>query len=330
MNGFITLDFLKNDGSADLSAEIQNIINENPNRTIYFPDGTYRLDKPIYTPADPQKSVDLQLSNYAVLKAGEGWKREYGAVVHLGGICPKNDVSTNGSNYSFTGGIVDGSGIADGISIDGGRETAIRRVSIKHTKTGIIIEYGANSGSSDSDISDVNIYGTCSVDSVGVIVRGYDNTFKNMRIGGINRGFEVYSSGNVLRDIHPLYYAGYDNYEDSCGFYDHGGNNWYDYCYSDQFCNGFITDGSVSSIYDKCFCFWYSSKGGRETIFRADGQFNSLVTSMRAGFRGEGNTFNTVLAAREDGYGKFENLLGYIPNFSDDFYKKYLEGRVIG
>ena len=67
---------VKNNGKVDVSDAIQKIIDENPNRTIYFPDGTYLISKPICTPADPKKSVALELSNYAVIKATEDWNNE--------------------------------------------------------------------------------------------------------------------------------------------------------------------------------------------------------------------------------------------------------------
>ena len=53
----IVTDTIPADGQCDVSDAIQKLIDDNPNRTIYFPDGLYRLDKPICTPAHPQKSV---------------------------------------------------------------------------------------------------------------------------------------------------------------------------------------------------------------------------------------------------------------------------------
>ena len=126
-------DFLPTDRTRSVSGDIQRLIDENPNRTIYFPDGVYLLDKPILTPADPKKSVSLALSDFAIFRAAENWNSD-GALVRLGGKEPANDIRTCGSNYSFSGGIVDGCMKADGISIDGGRETVVRNVSIKHTK----------------------------------------------------------------------------------------------------------------------------------------------------------------------------------------------------
>ena len=49
----IVTDYLKADGKKDVSAAIQKIIDSNPNRTLYFPDGIYLISKPISTPADP-------------------------------------------------------------------------------------------------------------------------------------------------------------------------------------------------------------------------------------------------------------------------------------
>ena len=67
--GFVVVtDFLPADGQMDVSDALQKVIDTHPNRTLYFPDGTYLLSKPIATPAEPTLSVDLQLSNYAIIK----------------------------------------------------------------------------------------------------------------------------------------------------------------------------------------------------------------------------------------------------------------------
>lgn len=322
----VVTDYVSNDGSTDVSDALQTIIDQNPNRTIYFPDGVYKIGKPLRTPANPEKSVDLQLSNYAVIRASDDWSGE--ALVCLGGKDAANDTHTPGSNYSLTGGILDGQGKANGVTIESGRETAIRNVSIKHTVVGIHIKYGANSGSSDADISDLNIIGTGTTDSTGIIVEGYDNTLTNIRIGNVFTGVHLKSSSNSLRNIHPLYYSDYTDYENSCGFLDEGGNNIYDFCYSDQFCIGFRTMGDVSSIFDNCFCFWYTSAGGREIAFKADGRFNSVVNCLRSSFRGD--TRNSVLEVEKSGGdGVFNNLLIDSSNVQNKSYKRYTEGSIL-
>ena len=311
----------------DASDVIQHLIDENPNRTIFFPDGEYLLSKPICTPADPKKSVHLQLSNFAVLKAADDWSSEE-AMVRLGGIAPFNSITIDGSNYGITGGIIDGNGRADGISVDSGRETRILEVSVKHTRIGIHIKFGANSGSSDADIMNVNIVGTGGTDSVGVLVEGYDNSFTNMRIANVFTGFDIRSGGNVLRNIHPLYTSDYTDYQESAAFRDSNENNWYNFCYSDQFAVCFRQTSGGRNIYSDCFGFWYSSKGGKTTAFRADKAFNSIVSHLKICFRGD--TENTLLSVGEDGgCGVFETPAVRGLAAEDTAYLPYLSGKVI-
>ena len=324
-------DFLPNDGSRDVSEDLNRLIADNPNRTLFFPDGLYRVGSPVLTPADPRKSVSLELANYAVIQAADTWNSDE-AMIRLGGSEPYNSITINGSNYFLSGGIIDGAGRANAVSIDSGRETAIRNVSIKHAKTGIRIKHGANSGSSDADISGVNIVGTGGTDSVGVLVEGFDNTFTNMRIANVFIGIDLRSAGNSLRNLHPLYTSDNTDYENSCGFRDYCGNNWMNFCYSDQFGSGFRLGDNVRDILTDCFAFWYSDKGGPQTLIRCDGRFGSLVKNPKVGFRTKENR-NTVLAVQTPGgRGRIEDLClnhGDESWFADEVWKEYFEGHVI-
>lgn len=290
----------------DVADALQALIDANPNRTICFPDGEYLVSHSLRTPADPAKSVDLQLATYAVIKATEDF--EGGAVICLGGKDPYNTTWQAGSNYGLTGGVIDGGMIADGVSIDSGRETKVQNTSIKHTVVGLRIAYGANSGSSDADIRDINIIGNGAADSVGMVVEGFDNTFTNIRIGYVQTGVVMRSAGNSLTNIHPLYQIDWDKYEGSCGFVEESGNNLYTYCYSDQFQTAFKIVGNGRSVYDNCFAYWWSGEGGNCTGFKAEGDsFNATVAHCRLDFRSD--TDNTVYDGPLKGSGVFDRLL---------------------
>ena len=69
----VVTDYLEANTGKDVSDAIQKIINENPKRTIYFPDGEYVLAKPICTSGNPENAVALHLSNFATLKASDDW-----------------------------------------------------------------------------------------------------------------------------------------------------------------------------------------------------------------------------------------------------------------
>ncbi|MBQ4350395.1 MAG: hypothetical protein II768_04000 [Clostridia bacterium] len=324
-------DAVPTDGSRDVTADLQALIDANPNRTIYFPDGLYRISSPLCTPADPRRAVSLALADFAVIRAAEGWASDE-AMIRLGGKDPYNSITINGSNYSLSGGIIDGAGAAKGVSIDSGRETAVRNVSIKHTKVGLHIKHGANSGSSDADITGVNIVGTGGTDSVGVLVEGYDNTLTNMRIANVFIGVDLRSAGNSLRNLHPLYTSDNTDYEGSCGFRDLCGNNWMNFCYSDQFASGFRLGDNIRDNMTDCFAFWYSDKGGPQTLIRCDGRFGSMVTNIKVGFKTKENV-NTILRAEDGGRGVLQNLLLNHGDESwfdgDTTYRAYLRGDIL-
>ena len=265
------------------------------------------------------------LSNYAIIRAADGWNHEE-AMIRLGGKDPFNDIHTPGSNYFLDGGIIDGNMVAKGVSIDSGRETVVRNTSIKNTTVGLHIKHGANSGSSDCDIHDVNIVGNRTAESVGVLVVGFDNTLTNMRIGGVHVGVWLKSSGNSMRNLHPLYYNSIETYATSCGFIDEGGNNWYDFCYSDQFATGFYTTGG-SSLYNNCFAYWYNNRGEKHVVFRSKGRFNARVMNMNAGIsKGNAAKENKILEATESGgNGIFFNLTVTDPNcLTDHSHERYM------
>lgn len=280
----IATDHFPADGVTDIAPALQKLIDENPNRTIFFPDGLYLLGQPVLTPAHPERSVDLQLSNFARLKAADSWDSDE-AMIRLGAKDSANDIYTPGSNYGLSGGILDGSGKAKGISIDGGRETYIRNTSIKNVQVGIHIKYGTNAGSSDADVTGVNITGNGSLDSIGVLIDGFDNTLTNMRIADVFTGVVVNSGGNMLRNIHPLFIIRpdtYGRYRESVGF-KIGENpmNWFDYCYSDQFAVGF--DALCGGILQNCFCWWYSDKEDFHLALRTARPFCGSVDTLVVG-----------------------------------------------
>ena len=326
-------DFMLTDGTTDVADKIQRVIDEHPNRTIWFPDGTYLISKPICTPADPKRSVDLRLSNYAVLKAAPGWTNTE-AMVRLGGMHPANNIRLVGSCYSFTGGVIDGSGVAKGISIDSGRETKVRDVSMKFVSIGLHIKHGANNNSSDCDISDVNIVGNKKPGSIGVLIDACDNTLANMRIADMQIGVKLTRSaaGNLMRNLHPLYTSPMDQYDDSAGFVDDSRNNSYDRCYSDHFSTGFLFGRTAgNTVMDACIVFWYApTKGRRHTAVKCVGRFLAQIENMQIGFKNS-EAVNTVLDVGEKGgcgYLRDPRINIGLVRKDDTVYKDYLQGVV--
>lgn len=342
--GYVLItDYIEPNTGRDASSAIQRAIDENPQRTIYFPDGEYILSKPIMTSGNPANAVSLDLSSFAILRAADGWNHGE-AMVRLGAAEPYNNIHLAGSNYYFSGGVIDGRGVARGIAIESGRETLITGTSIKNTTIGIHIKRGANSGSSDADIEGVNIVGNAKPGSIGVLLQGHDNTLTNMRIAAIEVGVKLESGTNSLRNIHPLYifadelhdrdpemYDGTEhiNYTDSVGFLDtSGGTNWYSFCYSDQMATGFRFRGG-QSVFQNCFVMWYSTKGNHEIGFDCTANFNSSILNCQVWLKGGIETRAFFRTARE-GFGVIENPIFEAGLDGEKQYLPYLDGKVIG
>ena len=341
--GYVLItDYAMPNTGEDVSDAIQKAIDENPHRTIYFPDGEYILGKPIATSGHPDRAVSLNLSNFAVLKASDNW-REQEAMVRLGGAEAANNIHLAGSNYYFSGGVVDGNGRAKGIAIESGRETLITRTSIKNTQVGIHIKRGANSGSSDADIVTVNIVGNAKPDSIGVLLEGSDNTLTNMRIAAVQTGVLINSGTNSLSNIHPLFiyapelhdrnpdmYGEVDliDYSKSIGFDDVGnGTNWYDFCYSDQMATGFRFR-SGSAVFQNCFVMWYNTNGSHEIGFDCTGRFNSSILNCQVWLKSGVETC-IFLRVAEKGFGVVENPIFNDNLNTDKSYLDYLDGKLV-
>ena len=324
----IVTDYLNVNSGKDLSRAIQKIIDDNPRRTIYFPDGEYCISQPICTSSNSETAVSLHLSNFAVIKA-MNWQAHDQHMIRLGVKDKTFTIHNSGSNYYLYGGCIDGAGVAKGVSIEGGRETSIRNVSIKAVTQGLHVIYNAEYGSNDADIDTVHIVGMNLPGSIGVIVDGYDNTLTDMRIAGFEVGIKLNGAGNFLRYLHTLYiYSDNYDYKDSIGFWDASGGNWYDVCYPDNFATGFRTSGHTMSVYSDCYAYWYSSNGGVQTAFASDGKFNSIVKSYRVDFHDD--TLNVFLKVGEaGGGGAIEYPIFEVEKTSDKTYESYLEGRVI-
>ena len=274
----------------------------------------------------------LELSNYAVLKAADDWSVDE-AIVRLGAAEPWNNISTNGSNYGIRGGIIDGNGIANGVSIDSGRETRIEGTSIKHTMVGVHIKHGANTNSSDADVINVNIVGNGKPGSIGVLIVGSDNSFTNMRIASVQTGVKITrGGGNLFKNVHPLYIyekelEGY--FEESVAFDVASGCHWFDICYSDQFATGFKLSKHTAVNMNNCYCFWYTSKGNKQVGFEVEGELRSVLRACRVDFREDCTNRSYMKVEKTGGIGFIENPILRCSRSDDKSYLDYVQGKIV-
>lgn len=264
---------------SDISGELQEYIDNNPNTTIYIPDGIYQTSKPINIPTAPGKSVSIRMSYRAIIQTHPTkWDGKGDAIFHIGTSAEKPSATKTPDTCSITGGILETNKKATGIIVEGAGNVLIANMSIKSAEMGIHIK------TSNVDVDNVVVTGTESLKSTGVKVDGSHNTVSNMRIYKINTGIHLTKGNNVLRNLHPLLapaQADKDTQGTTYGFYDESKDgNYYDYCYSDQLSIGFwLADGNTS-ILNGCFAYWYKDSAIHYGAY-VNGNFDAIIRNCR-------------------------------------------------
>lgn len=268
----------------DYTEAIKRAIEENPNATIYFPDGTYEISDTIVIPANNSKSVAFRLSNYATIKA-VNWSDKTKPMIRMGVWADGEEVENIGGvdhgarNVYFMGGVIDASGIASGITVEGSEDITLANFTVKNAYVGVnFIDPGNSTHSTSADVENVHVVGNREEGSVGILVQSALNTLTNMRISDVQYGMKCIgnASNNVFRSIHAIG-TGIEG-TDNAGFWDMSSGNQYDACYSDQFATGFLIDERARSVYSSCVCNWWSADNDYHVGFRTVGKLNSSIS----------------------------------------------------
>ena len=295
----VVTDYVNANTGEDLYDNLQMLINKNPGRTLYFPDGEYLISHSLETTSEPSKSTSFYFSSGAVLKAADNWKNDgmLRSLIALGSLKKVNDIRTPGSNFYVIGGIFDGNGKADGISIDAGRETLIKDVVIVNTRYGIHIKEGTNNVSSDSDIDDVTIVGNGLSNSIGITMTGLDNTVSNARISNVKTGMQ-YSGGVFVNNCTVENTTGLENV---IGF--SGSESWVSNCVAINCDVAFAANGQ-RGFYKQCIGLWTVDSGRTSIMFDCGSNgLRSALIGCEARFF-EGTTNNIYLRAGNGGKGR--------------------------
>lgn len=320
--------FIEPNSGKDVYAAIQKLVDEHKYRTIYFPDGEYLISEPIKTSAAAMNSTSFYLSDNAVIKASDDWKGGNDALIKLGGAEAKNDISTPGSNYHFIGGILDGNGVARGISLDSGRESLVSKVKIINCTVGIYIPSGVNSESSDMDLEDIDIIGFGDK-SKGIVAIGCDNNFVDIRISNVRTGVET-SNGNFFRGVSVKFdtsNADKMQYDGTVAF-STTGMNWYHSCSSENMQTAFwIRNDSQTVIKD--FSIRWTAALGNQIAFDAPNNFNAGCSTGIIDFF-DGTTENYILKVEGNVTGFLTDVIADTELCCEEDYKKAIVAQTSG
>ena len=229
---------------------------------------------------DAAKGVSFRLSNYAIIKA-VNWTDKTVPMIRIGVESETADAESgihDARNTYISGGVIDASGVASGISVDGGWDITLSNITITGSYYGLHIKYAPNKlGATCADVENVNVVGNGETGSVGILLEGTQNTLTNMKVSDVQYALKCTETGsdNVLRSIMAIGtgLTGTDN----AGFWDMSAGNQYDICYSDQYATGFLMEERTCSVYNGCRVSWWSADNDYHVGFRAVGKFNSTV-----------------------------------------------------
>ena len=289
----VVTDYISANTGEDLYSSLQSLITKNPGRTIYFPDGEYVISRSLVTSSEPKSSVSFYFSSGAILKASDDWSEEDGknALIALGAVKMVNDIRTPGSNFYVMGGIFDGNGKADGISIDAGRETLIKGVVIVNVRYGVYIKEGTNNTSSDSDVDDVTIVCNGRPSSVGIKAIGVDNTFTDIRISNAQTGFQIRGGDFVTNcTVEGIKTTSMEVIGFACNY----SSAYFSNCTAVDCTIAYDLKGA-RGFFKQCTALWPSNLGDKHVAFRATA-LKSSIMGCRAEFV-DNNATNVFLEA---------------------------------
>ena len=315
----IVTDFIKADTGEDIYSNLQMLIDKNPGRTLFFPDGEYVISRSLETTSDPANSTSFYFSSGAVLRAAENWKNdgEKRALICLGAKQKVNDINTPGSNFFIMGGTFIANGRGDGLAVFYGRETLIKDVVILNSRIGLHIVHPTNSSSSDSDFDDITIIGNGLPNSVGIHHVGLDNTITNARISNVQTGMIL--SASVLTSNCTIENTA--KFENAVGIQCASGDAWISNC-TVLDCPIAYNIGTYTGFIKQSVAAWPSNFGTQHVAFEASTLNCSIIGCkalfvdntvtncfLRAAKAGKGGVispmFNTELCSASDNTSKY-------------------------
>ena len=328
----VVTDYISPNAKKDVHGILQMLIDKNPRRTIYFPDGEYLISAPLIMPGKAVESVSLRFSDGAVLKATDNFKRGNGisALIGTGTLSNESNIKTYGSYYSIVGGIFDGNGRADeAIHITYSRECLIRGMLIKNVKSGIYVDRGVVTYSADVDIEDVTIIGKGAAGSKGIKIIGTDSTYTNIRIYDMEIGIDNDGAGSLFKNIYIYNTLTTNmNYQYTVGIraMKNLNDNWYSQCYVENYLTAYELSGR--SIFFDCSAKWTSEQCAVQTFVAVDEPIIG-IGGCKAYFYGS-STQTTFLKTRDTVANKIiEGCIFDESACSDKKYQNYTDTNII-
>ena len=202
----VVVEGISNTGVSDVSEDIQDLLNENVGKKIYFPAGDYIINSPVTIPDGTIIECDSNAYFHATRNTGH---------LFIVGINPASNLQVTG----IVGGQFDGTNVTAAIIFinDNTYASYVDNVYISNCRTIGIQICSNNQTSSQAFLNNIRIIGTPHTVSTGtgIMAYGTDNYFMNINIGRCKVGINFGGSGTLAVNVHVWNSADYefpDNY----------------------------------------------------------------------------------------------------------------------
>jgi hypothetical protein len=315
----IVNDMISNANGRDITEDLQSLIDTHPGRTIYFNDGNYTISSTIHIPADKEKAVSFRLSNYATIKAAEGWKSD-SAMIAIGA----NTDSANAEVAANTimGGCIDGAGFAQiGLSIENSSNVFVSDITLKGFKTSMQVKASADSVNAEG----ITVMGGGQDDSIAIVNESSKSVFSTINIANVSVGIK---NSGVANDFRNVFAKCNKPSTASAGFIDNGSASIFELCTAEDFANGYVIGDGVKSVYESCNAAWTKADITVQSAFVAEGTFNSVLTGCMARFF-DASSDNAYIKVTTRGSGVVKAPIFDVMLCDDRSYGNVLAGTVI-
>ena len=267
------------DGVTDDLEAIQNIIDNNPGKTIYFPKGVYGITNKIVFKRANSTLVNILLDKNAVIKNISENVIDTLFEIGYDYTAGEHNRFDFPCSSEIVGGTLDATNCLNAIKVFPlYRLLTLRNIQILNvSNVGILSDYGVNNSVEVGNlkIEDCYIQGTSSnaTSSIGIVIRSTDNEILNTNIDRTNKAILCSGWSNLFSNVHvtAMFTTGYTMQEinNTIGFdfEDSNSLNTLIHCYNDTYATGFKSNGGKLYMTD-CLSYYYLST--------EDSRFNSI------------------------------------------------------
>lgn len=253
------------DGETDDTALIQNLIDTNGLKTLYFPEGEYLISEPLTIRSANADTINLTLDENAVIKTNT----TIDSLIEIGhNSTGTYDRYAKGSILTICGGILDAAHTTQAIKIWSNRkQTVVKDLTIINISNyGIYTDIGSDTSSSTDNVFDnlsINGEKTAS-NTVGIYLNANDDKLTHIRINGCRTAIYCGRAGHTFEDIHPLgswstNQPTVEEYEATKGIVFAGGGEYMlTDIYLDTMGRGLVfANANQTIMINNLFCFWW-------------------------------------------------------------------------